>query len=72
MAYGDSTADSLTAVRAAIDKALNSQEYQQGRNRQVRARLDHLMMLEQSLLQRQQAESNGGQMSSVGMFTRPT
>lgn len=67
-----STQTLLDDCNAAIQKVFNSQEYQQGRNRQVRARLDHLMMMRRDLLQQIQNESNGGQMSSVGMFTRPT
>lgn len=59
MAYGDSAADRLAAVRAAIQKALTSQEYGVGDRRQKMADLRSLRELERELMHEVAAESGG-------------
>lgn len=49
MAYTSSAADRLAAVRAAIDKVLNSQEYREGDLSNRYAELKHLREMEKDL-----------------------
>ena len=59
MAYSSSAADRLTAVRASIDKVLNSQEY---RNGEMGNRMPNLNALfaQEERLQREVDQASGG------------
>jgi hypothetical protein len=72
MSYSTGTAaDRLTAVREAIGRCLEAQAYTvRGREKQS-AKLESLMKMEAWLIQQVQDEANGGQMASVGRYTRP-
>ena len=72
MAYGDSTSASLTAVRAAIDRCLQTQAYTiRGRSQQL-AELKQLRALEISLMSQTDEEANSGAMCQVATVDSPT
>lgn len=71
MAYGDSTSDSLAAVRASIAEALQASSYSQRSRSWTAQRIDALFKLEERLMERAQQEGNGS-MSTVGILSRPT
>lgn len=72
MAYGESIADRLAAVRTAIGKCLTAEEFH-GRGRGARmSRLKDLRELEKELMDELAAESAGGSMSSLAIQTRET
>jgi hypothetical protein len=65
-------ADRLTAVRAAIDATLTSQAYTIRGREQQRARLDHLMALEEKLEKMaDEASANSGSMLSPVQISNP-
>jgi hypothetical protein len=71
MAYSGSASDRLTAVRAAIDACLTSQQYTvRGRSQQM-AQLRDLRQLEKELMEETNQEAQGGAMASLGLQIRP-
>lgn len=69
MAYGSSASDRLASVRTAIDKVLNSQEYQTAAGQRNKyAELKTLREMERELQEEVAQES--GSMVSVGRFER--
>lgn len=65
MAYGDSPADSLVAVRAAIAAALNAQSYSVAGRSKAMASVRELRELEKELIEQ---ASNSGSMCSIGLM----
>jgi hypothetical protein len=73
MSYSSgSAADRLQAVREAIDRCLQAEMYSvRGRSKQS-AKLEALIKLEERLTQEAATETDGGAMSSVGRYMRPS
>lgn len=72
MAYNsDSVTDRLSAVRAAIDRCLTSQEYGVNGRTQRMADLAALRAMERDLMRESQAASSSGGGLSVGSFSIP-
>lgn len=69
MAYtSDSAEDRLAAVRAAIARCLESQEYYVGSRRQRMAELRDLRSLERDIMSEIAATSGGTSMASLAEF----
>jgi hypothetical protein len=71
MAYSDSAADRLAAVRAAIDRCLTSQAYSIADRRQQSANLRDLRALEKELQAEADASSSSTGGFSVGQLELP-
>ncbi len=72
MAYSDSAADRLTAVREAIGRALEAQSYTVRGRGKVTASLKDLRELEKQLMQEVKDAAGGGGMCSVGQLVPPS
>lgn len=71
MSYeSDSPTDRLAAVRASIQKVLNSQEWQRGPSRVQYAQLNQLRAMEKDLMAEVAASSGSGSCFTIGRIER--
>lgn len=70
MAYGDSAAGSLAAIRTAIGKTLNAQEYSVGGRRAAMATLKTLREMEREL--ETEVSRASAPLFAVAQIDRPT